>query len=69
MSKFSRFAVISAIWLVAGTACSEDESPSQRTGDGAAGLNVEQVTPEALQAAVSDERVKRLYESRGWQPI
>lgn len=69
MSRFSRVAFISAVWLLAGTACDSNSSQSQRSGDDAAGVEIEQVTPEALRAAVTDERVQRFYQGRGWQPI
>lgn len=40
-------------------------------GGGAASAQVDpaQVSPEALKAAVSDERVKRFYEARGWAAV
>ncbi|HEX8667187.1 MAG TPA: L,D-transpeptidase family protein [Allosphingosinicella sp.] len=32
-------------------------------------VNAKQVSPEALRAAVSDERVRRFYEARAWAPV
>lgn len=37
-------------------------------GNGVAAVQPSQVTPEALQAAVTDERVKAFYQARNWQP-
>jgi murein L,D-transpeptidase YcbB/YkuD len=57
--------VSAAALLVAG--CGESGG-----GGGASGqvqVDAKQVTPEALQAAVTDERVKRFYEARGWAPV
>ena len=37
--------------------------------DGVAEVAPEQVTPEALRAAVTDDQVKRFYEARQWAPV
>jgi murein L,D-transpeptidase YcbB/YkuD len=61
--------VSAAALLVAG--CGEVSGPSGGGGGGGGSAEVaaEQVTPEALQAAVKDERVKKFYEGRGWAAV
>jgi murein L,D-transpeptidase YcbB/YkuD len=62
--------VSAAALLVAG--CGEVSGPgggSSGGGGGQAGVAAEQVTPEALQAAVKDERVKKFYEGRNWAAV
>jgi len=62
--------VSAAALLVAG--CGQSGGSSEGGsggGGGAAQVNAEQVTPEALKAAVTDERVKRFYEGRGWAAV
>ena len=60
--------VSAAAWLVAG--CGQSGGSNNGGGGGGeAQVNAEQVTPEALKAAVTDERVKRFYEARGWAAV
>ncbi|HZG07534.1 MAG TPA: L,D-transpeptidase family protein [Allosphingosinicella sp.] len=62
--------VSAAALLVAG--CGEVGSSGGSAGSGGGGeakADAAQVSPEALKAAVSDERVKRFYEGRDWAPV
>jgi murein L,D-transpeptidase YcbB/YkuD len=54
-----------AALLVAG--CGESRQGGSSVA--AAAVDRDKVTPEALKAAVSDERVKAFYAARGWQPV
>jgi murein L,D-transpeptidase YcbB/YkuD len=58
--------VSAAALLVAG--CGQSNGSGEASG-GQAKVDAAQVSPEALKAAVSDERVKRFYESRDWAPV
>ncbi len=60
----SRSAFLVAL-LLATSAC--DRSPSQAGDSAASQVEPKQVSAEALQAAVTDPRVRRFYEARGWK--
>ena len=60
--------ILVAAALVALGACS-NSGASGDGGNGIAAVRPSQVTPEALQAAVSDPRLREFYEARGWQPV
>jgi L,D-transpeptidase YcbB len=55
-------ATAAAIFFAAGCSMADDSG-----GGGAATAQAEGVTPQALQAAVQDEPVRRFYEARNWQ--
>ncbi|HEX8578982.1 MAG TPA: L,D-transpeptidase family protein [Allosphingosinicella sp.] len=65
--------VSAAALLVAGCGQSGGSGGQSGGGGGGGGAQVQvdpqQVTPEALKAAVNDERVKRFYEGRGWAAV
>jgi murein L,D-transpeptidase YcbB/YkuD len=61
--------VSAAALLVAGCGQSGGSGGGSAGGGGDAQVNAEQVTPEALKAAVKDERVKKFYEARGWAAV
>jgi L,D-transpeptidase YcbB len=65
MRKFVACVSLAAL-LVAG--CGMADSQASKT-DGVAQVDPQQVSPEDLKAAVSDERVRRFYEARDWAPV
>ena len=66
MRRFLACVSLAAL-LAAGCDMVQDGGGSAATA--AAEIDREKVTPQDLQAAVKDERVKAFYAARGWQPI